>query len=254
MQEERAKIQSIDRAVEVIDYLSRKSSGERLTTIAKDLSLNKSTAFGIVSTLRKLNILNQNPENEKYFLGYRLIRYGMIARTNVNYLQTARKYLQPLAERIGVSTHVSVLSGTEAILVDKIDGVNRRVATRIGDHFPIHCAASGKVLTAFSDLTLRERLLLECKYQKRTENTITSRADFERVIAQVEKDGYAVDKDEAELGRSCISAPILDAEGYAIAAFSLTFASEQMLQEDENVILEVKQISRDISLEMGCPL
>ncbi|MBQ1705812.1 MAG: helix-turn-helix domain-containing protein [Clostridia bacterium] len=53
-------IQSVERVVSILDYLAKKPRGERLSVIARELGLNKRTAFGLVSSLEALDLLSQD--------------------------------------------------------------------------------------------------------------------------------------------------------------------------------------------------
>ena len=57
---------------------------------------------------------------------------------------------------------------------------------------------------------------------RHNENTITSIQRLKAELANVRRVGYAIDDEEEELGSRCIGAPVLDAEGAAIAAVSIS--------------------------------
>ena len=64
-----------------------------------------------------------------------------------------------------------------------------------------------------------------------TEYTIRSLEQLKEELDVREK-GYAIDREELELGLTCIGAPILDRSGHAIAAISLSGPKSRMLAGD----------------------
>ena len=91
---EKKTIQSIDRMDEIISYLAERPKGEKLTVISKDLMLNKSTAFGIISTLETLHYLEQDQETGKYYLGLKLFELGQAAYSRLDLVTTARPHIR----------------------------------------------------------------------------------------------------------------------------------------------------------------
>ena len=66
-------IQSVDRAVEIINCFNEKETELSLATICGRLSLNKSTVLGIINTLINRNFMAKNLETGKYCLGKDLL-------------------------------------------------------------------------------------------------------------------------------------------------------------------------------------
>ena len=65
-----------------------------------------------------------------------------------------------------------------------------------------------------------------------TEYTIPSLEQLKEELDDVREKGYALDREELELGLTCIGAPILDRSGHAIAAISLSGPKSRMLAGD----------------------
>ena len=65
-----------------------------------------------------------------------------------------------------------------------------------------------------------------------TEYTISTVEKLKEELQDVREKGYAIDREELELGLTCIGAPILDRSGHAIAAISLSGPKSRMLAGD----------------------
>ena len=246
------KIQSIERAVSILDYLENKRGGERLTVISKDLGLNKSTAFGIISTLESLGLLTQNSENERYRLGTKLIEYGMSVRSNLEVIPIAKPHIERFLKTQNETVQLALLSLNEVVLVEKFEGSQTvQIATKIGERYPVHCSASGKVLLAFLPEAESAKILNNCNFVRNTVNTIVSRNVFKEELRKAKEQMYALDLEEGALDRCCISAPLLNSDGTAVAAISLTYPTQHALHQDSNTIQAVVATAMAISRDLG---
>ena len=67
-------------------------------------------------------------------------------------------------------------------------------------------------------------------------------------LALIREKGYAIDREELEIGLTCIGAPILDRNGEAVAAISLSGPSSRILAGNlEERIGAVCNIARRVS-------
>lgn len=250
---EKRTIQSIDRMAEILDYLAAKPKGERLTTISKDLLLNKSTAFGIISTLEQLNYLEQDPETGKYVLGLKLFELGQASYARLDLVSVAKPHISRLSVKYEETVHIAVLSGTEVVYLDKVESSrSMRVSSQIGGRQPVYCTALGKALTAY----LPESEILEIanntEFVRYTTTTITSASQFLQQLHQVRTLGYSVDNEESELGLYCISAPVFNGEKKVLAAISMA-GTVKRIKEDggQELIDDIVETASIISANMG---
>jgi DNA-binding IclR family transcriptional regulator len=122
-----------------------------------------------------------------------------------------RSTLQELAERYGETAHYAVLDGAEVVYRSKVDPPTGalRLTSTVGGRNPVHCTAVGKSLLSWmlpdddaAAAWARGRTL-----DKRTENTITNLDAFVLEIAETRARGYAVDREENEVGINCLAVP-----------------------------------------------
>jgi DNA-binding IclR family transcriptional regulator len=72
-------VQSVDRAITLMELLSRRGwSG--VTEVAKELGINKSTAYRLLTTLRDRALVEQDAATEKYRLGFGLVALASSVR------------------------------------------------------------------------------------------------------------------------------------------------------------------------------
>lgn len=250
---EKRTIQSIDRMAEILDYLSSRPNGERLTTISKDLMLNKSTAFGIISTLEQLNYVEQDQETGKYVLGLKLFELGQAAYSRLDLVSVAKPYISRLAEKYEETVHIAVLSGMEVVYLDKVESSrSMRVNSPIGGRQPVYCTGLGKSLVAYLPEDDILRITEQIDFVQYTPTTITTPERFLRELEQVRNQGYSVDDEESELELYCVAAPIFNGEKKSVAAISIAGPVKRIKNEGgQKIIDDLVETAAIISTNMG---
>ena len=249
-------IQSIARAIEILRYISDASKPVSLTNISRDLGLRISTAHGILATLKNFNFISQNPEDDKYFLGFAMLEMGQKVLDSMDIRIIAAPYLQQLTDCYGDTTHLAVRVRTECVYIDKVEG-NRavRISSQIGGRRPVYCTAIGKSLVAYLPEEDLENLLAQVKFKPLTPTTITSLEELRAHLKDVKNKGYSLDLEEAEIGLSCVAAPIRNHLNETIAAISIAMPTNRF---EEHGIPALSQKIMDtavqISRQLGCPL
>ena len=243
-------IQSVTRALAILELLATYRHGERLTSISQELGLNKSTTHSLISTLENLGYVQQDQETAKYSLGLKLFELGQVVHANMDLRNIAMPFLQELALKFGETVHLAILSKGEVVYIDKVDAFRSiRIGSQIGGRNPAHCTGVGKVLLAgFTDKELTD-IIGNVKLEKFTANTIVSKEELHKHLEKVKLDGFAVDQEEIEEGLSCIAAPIKNHRGKVIAGISVSGPTSrmhaEMLGELKNDVMgKALQISR----------
>ena len=69
-------VQSVDRALEIMEVLSVNPKGITLTDLSNEVCLNKSTTYRLLSALEQRNYVTQDTETKKYMLTLKLFEMG----------------------------------------------------------------------------------------------------------------------------------------------------------------------------------
>lgn len=249
-------IQSVGRAVAILDYLAEKPSGERLSVISRELGLNKSTAFSLISSLETLRLLRQDEETGKYLLGVRLLQYGYAVEKSMDIISIAQPHLYKLSNEYDETCHMAVLSGCNIVYIGKAESPKTlQMSTRIGAVMPAYCSALGKALLAYLPPNKLYGVLSNVEYKKFTPNTLTSSEDLLDELKHVRIEGCGYDREEREAGLFCVSAPIFNAQKECIAAVSLSVLRAKLESVGiDRIKKSVIDTAHDISKSLGYPL
>jgi DNA-binding IclR family transcriptional regulator len=95
----------------------------------------------------------------------------------------------------------------------------------------------------------REELVSELELVRLTPSTITTPKALLQELERVRRQGYAVDAEENLEGVSCVAAPILNGEGYPIAAISVSSPTfrlppQKTIEVAESLMEVAQEISR----------
>ena len=219
-------VQSVERVSVILDVLGRYPQGLSFGDLSTKVDLSKGTTHRLLSTLAFLGYVRQDAETKKYNLGFKLVELGNRLLSQIDFRTEARSFLVDLAESTKETVHLVILDQNEVLYIDKVESNSNpkglRMASMLGSRIPAHCSAVGKVLLA----ALPEEKLIQLVSSKglprQTENTITDLGALKEHLKLVRKNGYALDKEENEIGIRCISAPIRDQRGEVIAAISIS--------------------------------
>jgi DNA-binding IclR family transcriptional regulator len=212
-------VQSVDRAVAILEILAR--DGEAgVTEVARELDVHKSTASRLLAVLDRRELVTQDTARGRFRLGAGIVRLAGAASARLDVVQESRPVCRALAQQVGETVNLAILSGRDALYLDQAAGPAALSPNHwAGRRIPLHATSDGKILLAYlpeDELTAS----LVPPLARFTERTITAVAEFPALLAEVRRRGFATAVDELETGLTAIAAPVRNAEGAVIASIS----------------------------------
>ena len=250
MSEGSTGVQSVDRALTILEVLARVGEAG-VTEIAGELGVHKSTAFRLVATLEAHRLVEQTIERGRYRLGVGVLRLAGATTARLDLVQEARPVCRQLAADTGETVNIAVLSETSALYLDQVAGSSAlQPHNWVGQHIPLHATSNGKVLLSGLDtVRLGEVLGTLARY---TPLTITKRARLREELARVREQGYAVAVDELEEGLTAVAAPIRNAHGDVVASMSVSGPTFRLGAERvDDVVPQLVAAAGEVSHRLG---
>lgn len=249
MKEENSLIQSVDRALTLLEYIAdHPESKLSLTELSDYMNMDKSSVFRLLSTLIKHGLVRQEENRKSYRLGFHIFNLASSLYNQMRITNIIFPYLREVAYKTKENAHLAVRSGPFAVFIDKEQGSNIISAnTNIGDTEELYCTAVGKSLIC--DFTLEELTLLFAKHplERYTPKTIIELPLLLEELSKVKSLGYALDMEEYNYNVICIAGPIYSYTGKIIAALGISGPKDRMLPDmDRNlktVLDAVKQVN-----------
>lgn len=245
-------VQSVDRAISILKCFNERRRELKLSEIADELGLNKSTVHGIINTLKNHGLIDQDEKTQKYRLGIYLIGLGELVVSSIDVRAIGYPVIEEMCQKLKETVHVGVLDCTDIVYIDKKECDNSvRISTKIGARNPAYCTADGKVMLAYLDLNKQMRIIPD-DIPKFTPNTITNKSDLIKELGKIKERGYAIDNEEYETGLVCVAAPVFDHSGAVKYGISVTGPTIRMTEEKISESIEVlKDAAHKISFEIG---
>ncbi|HEU0241077.1 MAG TPA: IclR family transcriptional regulator [Mycobacterium sp.] len=215
-------VQSVDRAISVLEILARRG-GAGVSEVAADIGVHKSTAFRLLSALEDRGLVEQTTGRGKYQLGFGVLRLASTIPGRLDLVRQARPVLDELAAELGETVNLAVVRSHYAVNVDQATGSAAVAAQNwVGQLTPLHATSSGKVLLAHLSAETRKQLLDAAGLPRYTKRTLTTRKALDAALKTVLSDGYATTFEEYEDGLNAIAAPVRDQTGAVAGAVSVS--------------------------------
>ena len=251
----RHSIQSVDRAITLIEAIAEAGGETSLTELSQRTRLNISTCHHLLSTLVNRGYVAKVPVRRSYALGARILYLSNACLRQVDLPARAAPFIERINEKTGETVHLAVLQGDAMMKVAKRESRHPvRVDTgALGKTDAAHATATGKAMLAWLPEDDMRRVLAH-GMTRFTPNTITEWPDLIEALRHVRRNGYAVDREEYQPGVICIGAAIRDHNGAVVGAISAS--TPTMRASDDHLGLVREQVVsavRALSAELGEP-
>lgn len=213
-------LKSVASALDLLDcFVQDEELG--VSEVARRLGVAKSTAHRLLTTLASRDLIEQNHETGRYRLGLHLFELGHLALERVDLRKRSRTLLEELRERSGWTVHLSVAQGTDVLFLERLPTLRGMMAMEeYRRRWPLHTTSSGKAICAYDPVSAERRIVAGLPAY--TPRTITDPQRFRDELAKVRRQGYATSSEEVMLKLASVAAPVLDGNGTAMAAISIT--------------------------------
>lgn len=227
------EVQSLLRGLSLLEALAEADTrGATLQDLAEKTGLSPSTAHRLLSTFVEADYVTRGTARHSYVLGHRIIGIAGSVQLRTAHLRViARPHLEDLAEECGETVNLVALDGRSSVYIDQAEGSRLlQMSIRIGSVFPAYTSASAKAILAFQkcDDALHQ-IFGDGRIKRFTRRTIVDVEAFRKELQITRERGYAIEREEVDVGISCIAAPILDRKSMAVAAISVPGPTARVL-------------------------
>ena len=244
--------QSVLRAVSILKAFSDVRPEWTLAELVRELGLNKTTAFRLLSALESEGVIARNQDTGAYRLGPEIIALGGVAARSNDLRTASLRELQRLAQQAGEAATLEVLVGSEVLIVEEVGSAHLVSSSQsVGTRHPAHATSTGKML--LSELDAAElRLILPSKLAQITDKTITDFGVLTRQLGEIRVRGYAVALEELELAYAAVSVPVRNHHGQICAAICVGGPISRLVPEKLPELAGIlKEAAGRISANLG---
>jgi DNA-binding IclR family transcriptional regulator len=215
--------QSAGKVFRIVEVMAREGEPQKLQDIARKAELPQSTALRMLGTLIEYGYARQDSSTLRYSLTLKFAHIGSMIRSHFRAVDIIRPYLLALSKECGESACYAVEQDMELVYMDVADGPDGmlKIMQRIGKRAPLHCTGIGKIMLLNCSETELDLFISAKGLPPLTPQTITTKADLQKELAKIGSQGYAIDREECELGAICIAAGIRDYTGRYAGGISI---------------------------------
>lgn len=240
---------AVPRALSVLETLARARAPMRLTALANELRIQKSTAHRILSLLAALDYVSQDRATGCYRASLKVWEIGASVLAEHPVKRVAAGFLQSLHRATGETVSLVVRAGDDVLYLEKLVSPRPvRATTRAGSRVPAVLTAGGKAMLAH-DPDARE-VAERCSARVRSGSFDVS--TFLRELATIRARGYALSSSHP--GVLSVGASILGPSDDALAALSVSAPRERITKTIQARIVELTlATSAEMAEALGRP-
>jgi DNA-binding IclR family transcriptional regulator len=238
-------VPAIEKGMLILERLATSQNGLALAELTSELSLPKSSTYGLLLTFERLGYLHRNESTGRYMFGMKILSLANMAMNGLNLRKIATPHIRKLMNKTKLTVHLSIQEQNEAVIIEKADSpYTPKVETWVGKRMGIHCTAAGKALLSDWPEELVDRLVRH-GLPRYNDNTIISPRKLKKELEEVRKRGFSVDDEEETIGSRCIGAPIRDPSERVVAAVSVAGYKQQIHHETFQTLVKTVQATAD---------
>jgi IclR family acetate operon transcriptional repressor len=221
--ERSGQVQSLVRALRLLQEVADAGDGVTLTEVANRVGLPVSSAHRLLSTLQQEGFVRFDGERTLWFVGVKAFTVGNAFLRARDLVQVARPYMRGLMEQCDETVNLAVEDSGQIIYLAQIECRQMmRALASPGARVPMHSSAVGKILLALMPTAERKAAIEKLRLERFTANTITAAGKFEKTLCEIRNQGFAFDDEEHAIGLRCVAAPIFNETREVIAGISLS--------------------------------
>ena len=181
--------------------LLRDRGSLRVSELAKELSVARSTAHRLMMLLSAYGVVEPEPDSPRYHAGPLLAQLGLAAFRSRDLSEQMHPYLERLSDEVGETVHLIAIEGRDAVFIDGVEsrGPALRVAARVGIILPAYVNSGGKALLAEQSDDAVRRLYAGTAFAS-TSRTIPSLEALIAELRETRERGYATTWGDREVG------------------------------------------------------
>lgn len=228
----KSSVQSLAKAFRLLEAIAASDSDLTLSELAAAATLDPGTTHRMLNTFVDLGYVAK-VESKRFSLTLKVLDLGFRAIGRRDIRTLARPLLRSLVDEVSEAASLGVLDGGDILYVERMRaGITRLgVDIRVGTLIPAASSVIGWAIVAFLPAADRARALKQPTRQ-RDFREIDGPNDLEKRLTTIRKQGYALSASRISADLTVLSTPVLDRDGFPVAAISIAAPSVRMKPDE----------------------
>ena len=225
-------VQSVLRALRLLEMLGEDAEGYRLTDLAGRSGLSPSTVHRLLTTLEERHFVQFDPTDGMWHVGRQAFAVGASFVTQRNFVAPALPFLKRLRDITHETANLGIAEAGEMVVLTQVESrAIMRAITRVGGRVPMVASGMGKAILSTYQPEQVAAIVARFGMRRLTPATITRASVLKRQLAEIRRCGYAVDDEEYVQGLRCVAAVVRNQMGEALCAISVSGLAVRLPRE-----------------------
>ena len=220
-------MQSVDRALSIIETLAEDDEGYRLSDLAIRTGLSTSTVHRLLARWKTAASCSSTAPNRNGMSARAAFTVGATFARRRNFSAQAVPYLRKLRDLTRETANLAVVDDEFIIVLTRMESREiMRSLTKVGGRVAMVASGVGKaVLATYSDADVGA-IIRHHGMPRLTEKSIVRPGDLFKELEKIRRQGFAIDDEEACMGLRCIAAVVYNDCAEPLAAISVSGMTE----------------------------
>jgi DNA-binding IclR family transcriptional regulator len=221
-------VPAADQTLRILTLLGRQRGPVAARTIATQLDIPRSTVYHLLAALEEHGFVVHVPRERRWGLGVAAFELAGGYARQAPLARLGRPLLADLADRIGESAHLAVMSGRDVVYIVEERAPRRpALVTDVGVRLPAHLTATGRaMLAALPREQVRALFPDAAAFADRTGRGPRRPSELRELLRLVRATGWATEDGEVTLGLRSVGIAVLDHVGWPSAAIAVTWPAD----------------------------
>jgi len=246
-------VQSVDRALLIIETLSEDDEGYRLTDLAVRTGLSPSTVHRLLATLEKRRFVQFDRDESMWHIGAQSFAVGSTFLRRRNFVTQALPYLRKLRDQTRETANLAVVDDGAMVVLTRVESREiMRSVTKVGGRVPMVASGLGKaLLSTYSEEDVFAIIQRE-GMPRLTSKSIVRAGELCKSLHDIRQQGYSVDDEEALIGLRCVSAVVYDDCSEPLAAISVSGKTSRVPNDRLPILGKlVREVATELTRALG---
>ena len=246
-------VQSVDRALLIIETLAEDDEGYRLTDLAVRTGLSPSTVHRLLTTLEKRRFVQFDRGESSWHIGVQSFAVGSTFVRRRNFVTQALPYLRKLRDQTRETANLAVVDDGAMVVLTRVECREiMRSVTKVGGRVPMVASGLGKALLSTYSEEDVFAIIQRQGMPRLTSKSIVRAGELCKSLHDIRQQGYSVDDEEALIGLRCVSAVVYDDCSEPLAAISVSGKASRVPNDRLPVLGKlVQEVAAELTKALG---
>lgn len=246
-------VQSVDRALQLLELLAANAGGIRLSDLARQAGLAPSTTHRLLTALEQRGFAQIDPSRAQWHVGRRAFTVGIAYTHWQSFIAAAMPFLRRLRDATRETANLGVLQEGEVITVAQVESreIIRAIAPP-GGRTPVMNSGMGKAIAASWPDAVIADFVQRYGLHPKTRNSLATLGAVQAQVQAIRAQGYAFDDEEFTAGMRCVAAVVWLPSGEPAGALSISALAARMSESDlHKAGAKVKRLADELTQVLG---